>query len=142
MWHFLEHCYNPNSTLQMAKKIMKKNGRLIIEVPRLDSFTYKLFRNRWPGVQAPQHTILFNKANFINMIEKNGFKVIEYLPWGAFPAYFYIFTGTYFKLFGKGMNLNNIIFPYFIGQAILSPILLFSKYLNLCMQTIICERID
>lgn len=142
MWHFLEHCYNPQETLNMAKKILKKGGKLIIEVPRLDSLTFKIFGNRWPGVQAPQHTILFSKDKFIEMVESNGFRIVDYLPWGAFPSYFYIFTGTYFKLFGKGLNLNKIIFPYFLGQAILSPILLFNKYLNLCMQTIVCERID
>ena len=142
MWHFLEHCYDPNRSLQMAKKVLKKGGKLIVEVPRLDSFTFKLFGRKWPGVQAPQHTVLYDKKAFISMMKKNGFKVNTYLPYGAFPPYFYIFAGSYFKTMGKNLNLNNIIFPYFLGQLILTPILWFQKYLNLSMQTVVCEKTE
>ena len=142
MWHFLEHCYDPNKSIQMAKKVLKKNGKLIIEVPRLDSATFTLFGRKWPGVQAPQHTVLYDKKALIQIIEKNGFKVSTYLPYGAFPPYFYIFAGSYFKTIGKNLNLNRIIFPYFLGQLLLTPILLFQKYLNLSMHTVICEKIE
>ncbi|MDH5399037.1 MAG: class I SAM-dependent methyltransferase [Cyclobacteriaceae bacterium] len=139
MWHFFEHDYNPVDTLKQARKILKKEGKLIIEVPRLDSFTFRLFGNKWPGVQAPQHTALYSKKTIVEMVEKNGFKVEQYLPYGAFPPYFYIFTGTYFRMFGKGLNLDRIIFPYFTGQLLLTPVLLLQKYLNLSMQTVICR---
>jgi len=141
MWHFLEHCYDPNKSLQKAKEVLKKDGKLVIEVPRLDSFTFKLFGKKWPGVQAPQHTTMFDKKRFIKIIEQNGFKVEKYMAYGAFPPYFYIFTGTYFKLFGKGLNLSKIIFPYFLFQFLLFPILLFKNYLNLSMQTIVCKKL-
>jgi hypothetical protein len=99
-----------------------------------------LYGRKCPGVQAPQHTALYARETFIAMIEKNGFKVNSYLPYGAFPPYFYIFTGAYFKWVKKGLNLDRIIFPYFLGQFLLTPLLLFSKYLNLSMQTIVCEK--
>lgn len=140
MWHYFEHDYDPNRSLQMAKKVLTNDGKLIIEVPRLDSLTYKLFKNKWPGVQAPQHTALYDKNSFISILEKNGFEIETYLPYGAFPPYFYIFTGCYFKLFGKGLNLNRIIFPYFLFQAILFPVLLFKNKLNLSMQTAVCRK--
>ncbi|MFZ4713830.1 MAG: class I SAM-dependent methyltransferase [Bacteriovoracaceae bacterium] len=141
MWHFLEHCYAPQKSLQTASKLVKKSGKVVIEVPRLDSVTYSLFGSKWPGVQAPQHTTIFDKKTFIEMAEKNGLKVIEYLPYGAFPSYFYIFAGAYFKTIGKGLNLNKIIAPYFVGQLMLKPLLMFEKKLNLSMQTIICEKV-
>jgi SAM-dependent methyltransferase len=140
MWHFFEHDYDPIRSLEMAKKVLKDGGKLIIEVPRLDSLTFRLYGKKWPGVQAPQHTVLFSKKKFIDMLEANGFKVETYMPYGAFPAYFYIFTGAYFKLLGKGLNLDKIIFPYFLGQLILTPVLLFSKVLNLSMQTVVCTK--
>jgi len=141
MWHFLEHDYDPNLTLETAKKVMKDDGKLIIEVPRLDSVTFKLFGRKWPGVQAPQHTALYDKKHFIAFLEKHNLRVVKYLPYGAFPPYFYIFAGSYFKLIGKNLNLNKIIFPYFLGQFILTPILWFQKVLNLSMQTVVCEKI-
>ncbi len=48
MWHFLEHCYNPPKTLKKALELVKDDGRVIIEVPRLDSFTFKVFKEKWP----------------------------------------------------------------------------------------------
>lgn len=140
MWHFFEHDYDPNKSLEMAKKVLKPDGKLIIEIPRLDSLTYRLFKNKWPGIQAPQHTALYTKQSILNIIEKHGLEVEEYLPYGAFPPYFYIFTGTYFKLFGKGLKLDKIIFPYFLFQLLLSPMLFFQKKLNLSMQTVVCKK--
>lgn len=141
MWHFLEHCYNPVASLNKANELLSDSGKLIVEVPRLDSLSYKLFKEKWPGVQAPQHTVMFDKAHFVQMVEQAGFRVTQYLPYGAFPPYFYLFAGTYFKLFGKGMDLDKIVAPYFAGQLLLKPMLMFEKKLNLAMQTIVCEKI-
>ena len=140
MWHFLEHCYDPNRSLEKAREVMKDSGKLVIEVPRLDSLTFKLFGRKWPGVQAPQHTALYTRETLCRLVEKQGFKIDNYLPYGAFPPYFYIFAGTYFKTVGKGLNLNRIIAPYFTGQLLLSPVLAFQKYLNLSMQTVVCSK--
>jgi len=141
MWHFLEHDYKPAESLAKSYEALKPDGRLVIEVPRLDSFSYELFKERWPGVQAPQHTILFNKNTFMKFIESHNFEIVDYLPYGAFPSYFYLFMGAKFKkLQGRGVDLNKVIVPYFAGQLLLSPILLFEKYLNLSMQTIVCRK--
>lgn len=140
MWHFFEHDYDPNKSLEMAKKVLKRDGKLIIEIPKLDSLTFRLFKNKWPGIQAPQHTALYTKQSILNMLEKHDLVVEEYLPYGAFPPYFYIFAGTYFKIFGKGLKLDKIIFPYFLFQFLLSPLLLFQKKLNLSMQTVVCKQ--
>ena len=141
MWHFLEHCYDPMRSLEMARGLLNEGGKLVVEVPRLDSVTYRLYKNKWPGVQAPQHTVMFDKAHFLSMVEKAGYRVTKYLPYGAFPPYFYLFAGAYFKFFGKGMDLDKIMAPYFIGQALLKPLLMFENKLNLAMQTIICEKL-
>jgi len=139
MWHFLEHDYDPVRTLEHAKSLLADNGRLLIEVPRLDSVSFRMYKERWPGLQAPQHTVLFSRASLLNMIAKSGLKVIDYLPYGAFPAYFYLFTGAAFKLLrGRGLNLSRAIYPYFLGQLLLAPVLLFERKLNLAMQTVVC----
>ncbi|MES3025711.1 MAG: class I SAM-dependent methyltransferase [Pseudomonadota bacterium] len=141
MWHFLEHDYDPNATLARCRDLLADDGRLVIEVPRFDSLSYKLYGARWPGLQAPQHTALYSKATLIAMVKKQGLEVVEYLPWGAFPSYFYLFAGAAFKLLrGCGLNLDRAILPYFLGQILLSPVLLFERRLNLAMQTVICRR--
>jgi SAM-dependent methyltransferase len=141
MWHFLEHDYDPVRSLQAARRVMKPGGTLIVEVPRLDSRTFRWFRNRWPGLQAPQHTVLLDRDRLLRFVSEAGFETVDYLPYGAFPAYFYLFTGVAFTLLGgRGLNLRRAILPYFAGQVLVSPLLLFERRLNLAMQTVVCRK--
>ncbi|MDP7034426.1 MAG: class I SAM-dependent methyltransferase [Planctomycetota bacterium] len=141
MWHFLEHDYDPLQSLSTAHRVLKDDGLLVIEVPRLDSRTFSLFGERWPGLQAPQHTVVLDRDNLLRWMDQTGYEVVEYLPWGAFPAYFYLFAGSIFKILkGRGVNLGRWMLPYFLGQLLCSPILLFEKQLNLSMQTVICRK--
>ena len=141
MWHFLEHDYDPIRTLRTAARVLKRDGRLVIEVPRLDSLTFRLYRGRWPGLQAPQHTVLYDRDALLRAVDLAGLEVVDYLPYGAFPAFFYFFAGAAFTLLkGKGLNLSRAIYPYFLGQILFAPILAFEKQLNFAMQTVVCRR--
>ncbi|HTE47153.1 MAG TPA: class I SAM-dependent methyltransferase [Gemmatimonadaceae bacterium] len=141
MWHYLEHDYDPMRTLATARDLLKSDGRLIIEVPRLDSTTFRLYGDRWPGLQAPQHTVLFDRDRLLAAVTAADLEVVDYLPYGAFPAFFYFFAGAAFKILrGKGLNLSRAIYPYFLGQVLFSPILAFEKQLNFAMQTVVCRR--
>lgn len=141
MWHFLEHDYEPKCTLELARELLSPNGKLIVEVPRLDSLSFRMFKDRWPGLQAPQHTMLMDAYSFTNIIEQSGLRVNQHLSYGAFPAYFYFFGGVAFKfLQGRGLNFSTVIYPYFVGQVLTSPFFLLEKRLNLAMQIIVCGR--
>ncbi len=141
MWHFLEHDYEPLRTLARTRELLAEGGRAVIEVPRLDSLSFRLYHERWPGLQAPQHTMLFTRESLVRMAGRAGLRVRQWMPWGAFPPYFYLFTGAAFKLLkGRGLDLQRAVLPYFAGQALLMPVLLLQKRLNLAMQTIVCER--
>lgn len=141
MWHFLEHDYDPLRSLRQARDVLRNRGIVIIEVPRLDSVTFRMYKDRWPGLQAPQHTVLFTRDTLERFVTAAGFEIVEYLPYGAYPAYFYLFAGLAFKfLKGKGLHLSRAIYPYFFGRVLLAPLLLFERRLNLAMQTIICRK--
>ena len=95
---------------------------------------------QWPGAIKGK-----NKEGSLPLHFACGFQasleLVEYLPWGAFPAYFYLFTGLAFKILkGQGLNLDKIIYPYFLGQLLISPVLLAERQLNLAMQTVVCKR--
>jgi SAM-dependent methyltransferase len=141
MWHFLEHDYDPLRSLAAARDLLAPQGRLLVEVPRLDSLSFKLFGDRWPGLQAPQHTALYDKSTLLAMIDRAGLELVAYLPYGAFPPYFYLFCGTAFRLRpGRGLNLRKAAVAYFAGQLLALPILPFLKHANFAMQTAICRR--
>lgn len=140
MWHFLEHDYRPVETLERIRLLLKPTGKLILEVPRLDSLSFQIFKERWPGLQAPQHTLLFDRKSFLAMLQKSGLGVEQYLPFGAFPAYFYFFAGTIFKRKkGAGVDFGKAIYPYFAGEVLTKPLFAFERRLNMAMQTAVCS---
>lgn len=141
MWHVLEHDYDPLGSLAIAKGLLAQGGRLVIEVPRLDSKTARLYGKRWPGWQAPQHTLALDKERLLTMVDKAGLEVVDYLPYGAYPGYFYVYTGAAFTLKqGQGLDLRKAIRSYLAGQLALAPIMAFEKHLNLSMQVVICKN--
>ena len=141
MWHFLEHDYEPRRSLAHARAALKAGGTLLVEVPRLDSLSFRLFGNRWPGLQAPQHTALYDREHLLDLVRREGFTVREYLPYGAFPPYFYLFCGLAFRVLrGRGLNLRKAIYVYFAGQVLLLPVLPLLNRLNFAMQTVVCEK--
>ena len=78
----------------------------------------RLVGDRWPGLQAPQHTVLFSRRSLTAMAEAAGLRVVEYLPYGAFPAYYYLFCGVAFQLLrGRGLNVRRALLPYLLGQV-------------------------
>ena len=141
MWHFLEHDYDPRQSLRQTFDALKPGGLAVIEVPRLDSLSFRLFRNRWPGIQAPQHTALFDRGRLIRIVSEAGFELVEHLPYGAFPPYFYLFCGVAFRLLrGRGLNLDRAVAAYFAGQLLALPVLPLLPRMNFAMQTVICRK--
>ena len=80
--------------------------RSALDPIRLDCLTFRLFRERWPGLQAPQHTVLYSKDHLLKFVAEAGLEVVDYLPYGAFPAYFYLFAGLAFKLLKEVQGLK------------------------------------
>ena len=53
-----------------------------------------------------------------------------------------VLAGLAFKILrGRGLDLDRAIIPYFLGQVILSPALLFERRMNLAMQTVVCRAL-
>ena len=85
--------------------------------------------------------MLYDRERLEKMVVRAGFEVIDHLPYGAFPPYFYLFCGIAFTVLkGRGLNFRTAIYPYFAGQLLLLPFLPFISRLNLAMQTVVCRR--
>lgn len=141
MWHFLEHDYDPLKSLKYAAAALAPDGRMVIEVPRLDSLSARFFGDRWPGLQAPQHTALYDRQTLAAIVRRAGLEIVDHLPYGAFPPYFYLFCGLAFRWRqGRGVDIQRAVVPYFLGQIALLPLLPFLRHLNFAMQTIVCRR--
>jgi 2-polyprenyl-3-methyl-5-hydroxy-6-metoxy-1,4-benzoquinol methylase len=73
--HVIEHLKNPIFVLKELKKIMKKNGTLLLETPNFDSPAFRLFGDRFRLLNDPTHISLFTSESMIRTLTDNGFKI-------------------------------------------------------------------
>jgi 2-polyprenyl-3-methyl-5-hydroxy-6-metoxy-1,4-benzoquinol methylase len=73
--HVLEHINTPNETLQEIKKVLKKDGVLIISVPNTNSLAFRIYNKNWYQLDIPRHVINYSDKNLIFLLDKNGFGV-------------------------------------------------------------------
>jgi len=83
--HVIEHTLDPDAYLKEIFRILKKGGILYIGTPDINANIYKVYRflmfssGRIPDiVDGIEHTFLFSKSTLINIVTKNGFKVINH----------------------------------------------------------------
>jgi ubiquinone/menaquinone biosynthesis C-methylase UbiE len=89
--HTLEHIKKINNTINFLKKIIRKNGTLIIEIPNFDSIWKKIMKSYWPGYFYPFHEYVFSKESIKILLENNGLKkyLIKKTDYPIFGNFFY-----------------------------------------------------
>ena len=74
----IEHFPEPDKSLQLIKKRLSPNGRLIIVIPNKDSIWQKITGKKWINWHIPYHLHHFSKKNFEKMLKKSKLKIINY----------------------------------------------------------------
>lgn len=77
MWDVFEHLHDPQGSLRVIHRILKPGGVLVIRVPNLDSWDARIFGPYWAGLDAPRHLYVFDRNTLRNLIEANGFRILE-----------------------------------------------------------------
>lgn len=78
MYHVLEHVYNPASHLAGAHRLLKPDGRLIVQVPNADCWQFLLFGENWSGVDVPRHLVNFKVKDLDVLLDRCGFEVLRH----------------------------------------------------------------
>ncbi len=76
--HTLEHMRDPLAVLGKARKILKKNGLIFIDVPNFGSFTARLMGTKWSYILPKEHYWHFTKDSLFRILEKSGFASIHW----------------------------------------------------------------
>jgi hypothetical protein len=74
LWHVLEHIPEPIADLKEIRRIMRDDGRLVIEVPNSDSPTLRLCGPRWYALDVPRHLQHFSPSTLQQLLEVTGFR--------------------------------------------------------------------
>lgn len=77
LYHSLEHLDEPSMVLQKLRRVLRRDGLLLVQVPNIDSWQFRLFKGRWFHLFLPYHRIHFSAGTLKGLLEKNGFSIIH-----------------------------------------------------------------
>lgn len=96
-WWYLEHIYNPNTTIEKISSLLKTDGYCIIGIPNFKSVNAKAFKGRWYHLDCPRHLCIWTPETITRLLEKHGLvttKIIyDKTPWGLLGSLQYLFFG-------------------------------------------------
>lgn len=74
--HTLEHLENPPAILKKARALLKKDGKVFVDVPNFGSLSSNILGSRWPYLAPTEHLYHFEPRTLKEVMRKAGFKVI------------------------------------------------------------------
>lgn len=75
--HVIEHLPDPKKTLVEIKRILKRDGLLVITTPNANSLNFKIFKQFWFALETPRHLNIFSEKTFRKIIGSVGDLKIE-----------------------------------------------------------------
>lgn len=77
MWHSLEHTENPHTYLDAARRWLRPDGLLVVDVPNYLSTDASKNWEKWDGWSLPYHFFHFTPESLDQMLAQHGFEVIR-----------------------------------------------------------------
>jgi len=77
MFHVLEHLYDPVSYLQSAHTLLRRQGRLVVQVPNASCWEFLLLGESWSGLDIPRHLLTFRPTDLEILLDRCGFHVVR-----------------------------------------------------------------
>jgi len=112
MWHVLEHVPNLNERMKELKRLLKKDGKVIIAVPNCSSFDAKKYGKFWAAYDVPRHLYHFTPADMDLLAQKHQFKLEKILPM-KFDSFYVSMLSEEYK---GGSKLKGILTGLFSNQ--------------------------
>lgn len=80
----IEHVADPRTVMQIAHRLLKPGGVLMMETPNMAGWDRSLFgAGLWGGYHFPRHWVLFSGATMTRMLQETGFTNIRILDISA-----------------------------------------------------------
>lgn len=77
MFHVLEHLYDPHACVEEAHRLLRPDGRLVVQVPNAASWQFLLLGSSWRGVEIPRHLLLFRPSDLEVLLDRCGFELVR-----------------------------------------------------------------
>ena len=76
-WMVLEHLHEPIRVLEKLHHWAKPSGYLVLSVPNVQSFEFKLFRDNWFALQLPNHLFHFTPDTLNKVLARGGWRLTK-----------------------------------------------------------------
>jgi SAM-dependent methyltransferase len=73
LFHVMEHVTNPRDVLREVSRILKPQGVVILQVPNIESWQFRIFGPKWYGLDIPRHVIDYSKNSMLKLLGDSGF---------------------------------------------------------------------
>jgi SAM-dependent methyltransferase len=83
LWDVIEHLTDPRKALLDARRLLARNGLLVIHTIDIDSLFARLMGPRWPWLME-MHIYYFSRRTLRAMLDVCGFQVLSDKPQGRF----------------------------------------------------------
>ena len=74
MWHTFGHVRNPRAVLEKARKLLKQEGRIVMQLPVADALLPWLFGTFSPVWDAPRHLFIFTEQTLRRLAGETGYE--------------------------------------------------------------------
>jgi 2-polyprenyl-3-methyl-5-hydroxy-6-metoxy-1,4-benzoquinol methylase len=76
MWDVLEHIKDADIVIDKCSKMLKDDGFIFIQVPQIDSFIARIFKDKWHHITS-SHINYFSKNTVTALLKQYGIEVIS-----------------------------------------------------------------
>lgn len=122
-WDVLEHIPNPNKAMETIHSSLRQGGYLFMTTPDVQSIDAKILGSNWYGYKKiPEHVTFYGRKSLKQLLEGNGFRLIEKKVWGFEREFSFILRKLtfYHPLF---KNLSSILkFVHLYHMSLFFPL--------------------
>jgi SAM-dependent methyltransferase len=92
MWDYLEHSENPLSDLKLAYSLLKRGGVIVLSIPNVDSWSFRLFKKNWIGFKNIDHLYFFSRQTLSKLAGMAGLTMEQTYYHGRDVALFFFLS--------------------------------------------------
>jgi len=77
MSHVIEHVHAPLELIKEARRVLKRNGRLLMATPNIRGLGHRWMGRRWPFLDPPRHLQVFSPRALMVLTRAAGFTQVR-----------------------------------------------------------------
>lgn len=78
LFHTLEHVPDPFQFLRDTQKLLRRPGKIVIQVPNVRSWQARILGSRWYGLDCPRHIYNYSPFSLLHLLGRAGYRI-----WGV-----------------------------------------------------------